>query len=125
MLMKSLFEENGGAYREENGHFLPNLALPNEAEYHIGIWGRQRLNYLKRHRRVLYVNLLSSGQLVGHLLEVDTAAHERRETIIQQMSTTQGITERLKSENQMLWIGRMNSIGACADEIIQNELIYE
>lgn len=124
-MIKSLFEENGGTYREDGDYCLPNLALPNEADYYIGVWGQQRLDYLKKHRRALHVNLLTSGHLATHLRDVDAAARERRETIIQQMAKEQGITERLKSENQMLWIGRMNNICACADDIVQSALIYD
>ncbi|MDL2293288.1 TnpV protein [Ruminococcaceae bacterium OttesenSCG-928-D13] len=123
--MKSLFEKNGGTYWEAGDYYLPNLVLPNEIEYHIGLWGQQRLNYLKKHRRVLYVNLLTFGQLDRHLREVDAAARERREILIQQMARDQGVTEQLKSKNQIHWVGRMNNIRACADEIIYNELIYD
>ena len=122
--MKTFFEENGGTYRQVNDYRVPNLTLLTEAEYHIGIWGQRRLDYLKRHRRVLYVNLLTSGELAEHLHEIDTTAIERREIIIRQMAKQQGLNEQLKAENQMLWVGRMNNICACADEIIYSELIY-
>ena len=77
--MKSLFEENSGTYRKEGDYYLPNLALPDEPEHPIGIWGQRRLDYLKKHRRVLYLNLITSGQLAQHLHEVDAGAHELRE----------------------------------------------
>ena len=120
--MKSFFEQNGGTYSTVGDYRLPNLIAPYA--YHIGIWGHRRLAYLKKHRRVLYVNLLTSGKLHEHLREIDIAAHERWETIIRQMAEEQGVNERLKSENQMLWVGRMNNIRACAAEIITKELIY-
>jgi hypothetical protein len=122
--MKSLFEKNGDTYREEGDCYLPNLAVPDEHEHPIGVWGQQRLNYLKKHRRVLYVNLVTSGHLAGHLHSVDAATHERRERIVKQMMDVQGVTEQLKAENQMHWVGRMNNICACADEIVREELIY-
>ena len=124
-MMKSLFEENGGTYRREGDYFVPNLTVPEGPEYHIGIWGQRRLYYLKKHRSVFYTNLLTSGKLNEHLHEIDVAAYERRELIIRQMMKVQGITEQLKSENQMLWVGKVNNICACADEIIRNELIYD
>jgi hypothetical protein len=124
MTMKSLFEENGGTYRKEGDYYLPNLALPDEPEHPIGVWGERRLDYLKKHRRILYVDLLTSGRLTGHLREVDTCAHERRECIIRQMMDAQGVTEQLKAENQMLWAGKMNNILACADEVVRDELIF-
>lgn len=122
--MKSLFEQNGGTYSTMSDYRVPNLTLPYESEYHIGVWGQRRLDYLKRHKRVLYINLLTSGKLTEHLREIDTSASERLETIIRQMTAEQGVTECLKAENQMEWVGRMNNISACADEIVRNELIY-
>ena len=123
--MKSLFEQNGGTYRQVSGYEIPNLTVPVEAEHGIGIWGQRRLAYLKEHRRVLYVNLLTSGKLTEHLREIDDAAQARLETIIRQMAAAQGVTEQLKSKNQMLWVGKVNSICVCADEIIREELIYD
>jgi hypothetical protein len=122
--MKALFEQNGGAYRNANDYSVPNLTLQNEQEYKIGIWGQRRLGYLKNHKRILYVNLLTSGKLTEHLQEIDEIAFNRWETIVQQMSKAQVITEQLKAENQMLWVGKMNNICACADEIVLSELIY-
>ena len=123
--MKSLFEEIGGTYRKESDYYLPNFALPDEPEHPIGVWGRQRLDYLKKYRRVLYVDMVTSGQLDRNLREVDANAYERRECIIKQMMDTQGVTEQLKVENQILWVGRMNNISACVDKIVRNELIND
>lgn len=107
---------------------IPNLALPDDGlgyEIYIGIWGQRRLDYLKKHKRVLYTNLLTSGKLRAHLHEIDTTAHERRELITNQMMEAQGVTEQLKSENAMLWVGKVNNIRNFAGEIIRNELIYD
>ena len=123
--MKSLFEQNGGTYSVVGDYRLPNLIAPNEPEFRIGIWGQRRLTYLKEHKRVLYVNLLTSGKLAEHLHEIDIAAQKRWEIIIRQMAEAQGVNEQVKSENQMFWIGRMNNIRSCVTEIIQNELIYD
>ena len=90
----------------------------------IGIWGHRRLDYLKTHRRILYINLLTSGKLTDHLREVDAAANARRETLIRQMAQMQGATEGLKAADQMLWVGKMNNILVCVDAIVRNELIY-
>ena len=122
--MKSLFEQNGGSYTIVNGYQIPNLTLPDEPEHPIGIWGRRRLDYLKKHRHILYVNLLTSGELMEHLREIDETAFNRRGLIVKQMMEAQGVTEQLKAENQMLWVGKVNNIRACADEIVRNELIY-
>ena len=115
-------------YTEVNGYKTPVLELPNDGlpeEIHIGIWGQHRLKYLKNHKRTLYSSLLMSGKLRAHLHEIDVAAFERRELIIKQMMKLQNVTEQLKAENPMLWIGKVNNIRNCADEIIRNELIYE
>ena len=115
-------------YTDVNGYKIPNLVLPDDGlgeEVHIGVWGQRRLDYLKNHKRVLYSSLLMSGKLRAHLYEIDVTAFERWELIIQQMMKAQGVTEQLKAENAMLWVGKVNNIRACADEIIRSELIYE
>ncbi len=113
--------------QDVNGYKIPNLALPDDGlgdEMQIGTWGQRRLNYLKQHRCALYSELLTSGKLRGHLHEIDVTAHKRRELLMRQMQATQGVTEQLKAENQMLWVGKMNNICASVDEIIRSELIY-
>lgn len=119
---------NAITYTEVNGYKIPNLVMPDDGlpeEVYIGIWGQRRLDYLKKHKRVLYTNLLTSGKLMAHLHEIDISARKRQKIIIEQMKAAQGVTEELKANNQMEWVGRMNNIRACADEIIRNELIYE
>ena len=123
--MKSLFGQNGGTYRMIGDYRIPNLTLPDEPEYEIGIWGQRRLSYLKKYRRILYINLLTSGKLAEHLHEIDETAYKRRELIIKQMKDAQGITEQLKADDMLLWVGKVNNIRACTDEIIRNELIYD
>ena len=123
--MKTLFEQNGGTYSDVGEYRMPNLSAPEESESHLGMWGHRRLNYLKKYQRVLYVNLLTSGELSEHLREIDETAYERLETIIGQMAVMQGVIEQLKAENQMIWVSKMNNIRACADEIIRNEIIYQ
>ena len=123
--MKSLFEQNGGTYRQEGDYRIPNLTLPDEPEYHIGIWGQRRLNYLKKHRKSFYTILLTSSKLTEHLHEIDVIAFEWRELIIKQMKEAQDVTEQMKSDVMMLWVGKVSNICACADEIIRSELIYD
>ena len=123
--MKRQFEQTGGTYRFANGYCVPNLILPdNESEYTLGRWGRQRLSYLKQHRRVLYVNLLTSGKLVEHLREIDETAFSMWELLIKQMKKAQGINEQMKAKDSMLWVGKVNNICSCAGKIIREELIY-
>ena len=122
--MKSIFEQLGGTYREENGYLIPDLRLPDEEEKPIGIWGQRHLDYLKQYRRVTYTNLLTSGRLNAYLVDVDRQAQERFERLIEGMKQAQGITERLKEENALEWTGRLNNIRACAREIVNEEIIY-
>ena len=122
--MKSLFEQLGGTYHEENGYLIPDLRLPTEEEQPIGIWGQRHLDYLKQYRRVTYINLLTSGKLNTYLADIDRQAQERFERLIEGMKQAQGITERLKAENALEWIGRLNNIRACAREIVNSEIVY-
>ena len=123
-MAKSLFEQLGGTYHEEKGYLIPDLRLPDEEEQPIGLFGRRHLDYLKQHRRVTYINLLTSGRLNTYLVEIDKQAQERFERLIEDMKQAQGITKQLKVENALEWTGRMNNIWACAMEIVNEEIIY-
>ena len=120
--------ERETTYREENDCQNQSLIPPDDGaseDIFIGKWGQLRLNYLKKHKRALYATLRLSGNLRAHLLEINETAHEQREIIVRQMMAERGVTERLKAENQTLWLGRINNIRACADEIIRSDLIYD
>ena len=82
------------------------------------------MDYLKQYRKVTYTNLLTRGRLNAYLVDVDRQAQERFERLIESMKQAQGITERLKEENALEWLGRMNNIRACAREIVNEEIIY-
>ena len=122
--MKSLFEEMGGTYTQVGDYFIPDLALPETEEYHIGKYGRMRRNYLKEHRPVLYSNFLTSGTLYQHLAEIDQSCNRRMELLTHAMTRQEGVTDALKAEDQMEWVRRMNSIRSRAEEIILTELVY-
>ena len=122
--MKSIFEQLGGTYHEENGYLIPDLRLPTEEEQPISAWGQRHLDYLKQYRKVTYTNLLTSGRLNTYLADIDKQAQERFERLIEGMKQAQGITERLKEENALEWAGWLNNIRACAREIIEQELIF-
>ena len=123
-MVKSIFEEMGGTYHEENGYLIPDLTLPTEEEKPIGLWGQRHLRYIKEHKRLFYINLLTSGKLNSYLAEIDRQAQERFERLIEDMKQAQGITERLKVVNGLEWVGRLNNIQACAMEIVNKEIIY-
>ena len=122
--MKSLFEQLGGTYHEENGYLIPDLRLPAEEKQPIGTWGQRHLDYLKQHRKVTYTNLLTSGRLNAYLADIDKQAQERFERLIEGMKQAQGITERLKEENALEWVQHLNNISVCAREIVNEEIIY-
>lgn len=121
---KTIFEQMGGTYAQAGDYNLPSLILSNEGSKPIGIWGQRHARYLKQNRKVLYMNLLTSGKLNAYLANIDKQAQERFERLIEGMKQTQGITEQLKAENALEWVGRMNNIRACAMEIVNEEIIY-
>ena len=121
---ESLFKQLGGTYHEENGYFIPDLRLPAEEEQPIGTWGQRHLNYLKQYRKVTYTNLLISGKINAYLADIDRQAQERFERLIEDMKQTQGITEQLKAENALEWVGKLGNIRACAREIVNKEIIF-
>ena len=90
--MKSIFEQLGGTYHEENGYLIPDLRLPTEEEQPIGTWGQRHLDYLKQYRRVIYTNLLTSGKLNAYLADIDRQAQECFERLIEGMKQAEGIT---------------------------------
>lgn len=121
---KSLFEQNGGTYRQVGDYLLPNITLPEEETVHIGIWGQRHKRYLKQNHRVLYMNLLTSGKLNSYLADIDKQAEDMLFRLVKQMAKREGVTEALKVENQMEWVGRMNNIRNRATELVNAELIY-
>jgi len=111
-------------YRMEGDYRVPNLTVPEERQVVLGKYALLRKNYLKQHRRILFVNLLTSGTLNEHLTEIEQTAQERMELITRQMAAAQGVTEELKAADQMKWVGLMNNIRTSAEETILNDLIY-
>ena len=105
-------------------YLIPCLTLLEEEQRFIGVWGKRHKRYLKEHKRGYYITLLTSGRLNSYLADMEEQSQERFERIVEQMKQAQGITEQLKAENQMEWVGRMNNIQACAREIVNAELIF-
>ena len=111
-------------YSKYGDCYLPDLVPSEEEPATYGRFGRMRLKYLKEHRRATYINLKTSSQLTHHLNEVDRKVNEMLRLLIEQMAQAQGITEQLKAEDQMTWVGAMNNIRSAAEETVANELIY-
>lgn len=124
--MKSLYEQLGGTYHlGEDGMLYPDLLPPEEDAPTYGKYGRMRCTYLREHHEGLYPGLLLSGKLNAYLNEIDETAHARMELLTKQMAASQGVTEELKTRDQMAWVGAMNNIRSAAEEIVCTELIYQ
>ena len=123
---KYIYDKRNGLWYELQGdYYIPCLELPAEKEErHIGVWGQRHRCYLKSHRKALYTSLLTSGKLNSYLADIDEQATEMMFRLVEQMADTEGVTEQLKAENSMLWVGRMNEIQARAREIVNMEIIY-
>ncbi len=124
-MAKTIFEEMGGTYVRQGDYNLPCLSLPAEKESKsVGVWGQRHLRYLKQYRKVLYTNLLTSGKLNSYLADIDEQAEEMFSRLVKQLTEKENITEKLKAENQMLWVQKMNNIRNRATEIVNTEVIY-
>jgi hypothetical protein len=117
--------ENGITYiLGEDDIYYPDLGLPAGTHYPIGKYGHMRCQYLKDYRHGYYMELLLSGKLNETLHETEEECYEMLDRIMEQMKAKRGVTEQLKAENQMLWVGMINNIKASAEEIVLKELIY-
>ncbi len=103
---------------------LPNIKLPEQPEYEIGVWGQRRRRYLKEQHRVLYYNMLTQCKLYSHLADIEQQAQNMFDRLVDQLAEKEGITEKLKAEDQMLWIQRINNVRSIATETVNNEFIY-
>ena len=123
--MSSLSPEMGGTYPlGADGMYYPHLELPEEETPRYGKYGRMRHTYLREHNKAYYTTLLFDGKLVAHLNEIDDAANTQMELLTKQLAKAQGITEALKAQDQMAWVGAMNNIRNAAEEIVLCEVIY-
>ena len=121
---KVIYDEKNGLWYELQGdYYIPCLKLPDE-EQPIGIWGQRHLRYIKQNRKVLYLNLLTSGKLNGYLADLDKQADAMFSLLVKQMAESEGVTEQLKADNQMEWVDQMNNIRGRATEMVNTDLIY-
>ena len=121
---KPIFEQMGGTYMQQGDYMLPNLILPVEEERPIGIWGQRHGRYLKQHHRILYYNLLTSRKLNSYLADIDKQVEDMFLRLVKEMADKQGVTEQLKSDNQMEWVRQMNNIRNRAIEIVNHQIIF-
>ena len=111
------------SYHQEGDYLLPDLLPPESPR--VGVWGLRRRNYLQKHHNGLYTGLLLSGKLNSHLEEIDRAANEMFDLLIQQYAAREGVTEELKARNQLEWVQRMNSIRERVEETILAKMIFD
>ena len=123
--MKTNFENIGGSYSQQGDYLLPNLTLPDENERQIGVWGTSHRRYLKSNHRVIYYNLLTSGKLYNYLADVDKRSKNLFEQTIKSLAEQERVTEKLKAENMMLRVRKMNNIRSRATEIVNKQVIYK
>ena len=123
--MKTIFENIGGSYTQQGDYLLPNLTLPDENKRQIGVWGTRHRKYLKSNHRVLYYNLLTSCKLNNYLADVEKRAQTLFEQTVKSIAKQEQITEKLKAENMMLWVRKMNNIRNRATEIVNEQVIYK
>lgn len=122
---KYIYDNSNGLWYELHGdYYLPCLVIPEEEVHIIGIWGRKHQQYLRKHRSMLYNDLILSGKLYSYLADIDTQARTRLDLLVAQMAEKEGINEQLKAQDQLSWVGAMSSIRNRAEEIINAELIY-
>lgn len=119
----TIYEQSGGSYTQVGDYLLPDL-LPGNEEHTVGIWGRRHARWLRHNRRITYTNLLTSGKLLGYLADIDRQAQEMFSRLIEQYAATEGITEQLKADNQLAWVGRMNNIRDRVEEVVLRKLVY-
>ena len=122
----TLFEQFGGNFTQTGNYLLPDLSLPVEKEPgNIGVWALRHKRYLKQPHKVLYYNLLTSGKLDSYLADIEEQAQQLFLRLVKELAEKEGVTEQLKSTDQMAWVRKMNNIRECVKEIINKDLIVE
>ena len=123
--MKTTFENNGGTYTQVGNYLLPNLSLSaEEKETNIGVWAMRHKRYLKQNHKVRYYNLLTSGKLDSYLADIEEQAQNLFSRLVKDLAEKENVTEKLKSDNPMLWVQKMNNIRNQATEIVNEQVIY-
>lgn len=121
----TLFEQLGGTYTQIGDYALPDLSLPAETQTgNIGVWALRHKRYMKQHHKVLYYNLLTSGKLDSYFADIEEQAQQLFLRLVKELAEKEGVTEQLKSADQMAWVRRMNNIRECVFNYINTEFIY-
>ena len=112
-------------YTQQGDFLLPDLKLPEQPKVEIGIFGKRHLRYLERNRKILYTNMLTKGKLTAYLADIDEQAENMFDQLVRQLAEREGVTEQLKAEDMMQWVGRMNNIRSRVEEVVMREYVYE
>ena len=122
---KYIYDENKGLWYELQGdYYIPCLKLPDEEQIEVGVWGQRHLEYIKHHRKGFYTSLILDCKLNRYLAGINKQAEEMFDALISKYKAAEGITEQLKADNQMQWVGLINNIRQRVTEIVNAELIY-
>ena len=122
---KRIYDEKNGLWYELQGdYYLPCISLPEEEHKAIGVWGQRHLRYIKEHKRAFYMNLLTFCKLNSYLADVDEQAEETFSRLVKELAEKENVTEKLKAENQMEWVRKMNNIRSRVIEVVNADLIY-
>ena len=123
-MKKQIYDKkNGLSYTLHGDYYLLDLEI-NEEEPTYGKYGIMRKHFLKEHRSARYQYLVLTGKLTEHLNQIDKEVREKVEMLVEQMAEQWGVTEELKMQDQMAWVGRMNNIRACVEEIVLKKIVY-
>lgn len=122
--MKTIFENNGGTYESQGDYLLLNLTLQDDEQYSIGVWGMRHKRYLKQHHKVIYYNLLTAGKLNSYLADIEEQSQNLFSRMVNYLTEKENVTEKLKAENALLWVRKMNNIRNRATEIVNEQVIY-
>lgn len=118
-------KKTGISYTLQGDYYLPDLTLPEDTETRpIGLYGEWHRRYLQKYKNAVYMELLYSGRLHSYLADINEQAKKQFDLLVKQLAEKEEVTEKLKAENQMEWVGRMNNIRSRADEIVMKDLIY-
>lgn len=122
---KYIYDNKNGLWYELQGdYYIPCLTLPAEKEKAIGIWGQRHERYLKANKKATYIMLLTNGKLNSYLADIDVQARDMFSRLVKQLAEKEGVTEKFKAKNQMLWVQKMGNIQSRAREIVNMDLIY-
>ncbi len=123
-MKQTLFEQNGGTYTQQGDYMLPDVKLPVQPEFELGVWADRRRQFLKQHHRIKYYNMLTQCTLYPHLAEVEQRAQKLFDELVDEMANQEGVTEYLKASDIMAWTRKMSNIHSRSKEIVNREIIF-